>query len=437
MRAVTLSILVTLGTLSLRCACADVLDDARQLLAAGDAGAAYQLLAAQELDWAGDPAYDYLLGMAALDSGRAGEAVFSLERAVAAEPDFPGARMELARAQFESGDLQVARNQFQYLLGQSPPPQTRAVIEQYLAAIDRPTRRAGFGVRPFYEFGAGYDTNANGSTSEQTFLGFMLDPRNVETSSGFMELAAGLNHAAPVGGRQDTAWVNGLRLSHRFNPQADFVDQSIGSLNSGVNWARSRWRGNIGVSGYFGLLDGDDHEWGAGLDAGVARRLAQSWELGLTMRRGVLRYRDPALELLDVDRLLGALSLSRLNIGSRAGRFGAILLGGVDEERLQASAFGNERMGARVFAGWALAPQSGIYLEAGYMETDFDDTPGFFGVVRRDEEFSALVATEYQNWPRKGWVVNPRIRYVRRDSNVSLYEHDRWEIGVFVRRSFQ
>jgi hypothetical protein len=436
MRAV-LSILVTLGTLSLHCARADVLEDARGLLAAGDARTAYDLLAPVELDWAGDPAYDYLLGMAALDSGRAGEAVFSLERTVAAEPDFPGARMELARAQFESGDLPAARRQFRYLLGQSPPPVTRAVIERYLAAIDRPGRRPGFGSRPFVEVGAGYDSNANGSTAEQNFLGFTLDPRNVETASGFLELAAGLNHAAAVGGREDTAWVTGLRLGHRFNPQADFIDQSIGSLASGLNWARQRWRGNFGASGYFGVLDGESHEWGAGIDAGVNRRLAQSWELGLTLRAGALRYRDPAMELLDVDRYLGALSLTRMNIGSRAGRFGMMVLGGVDAERLAASAYGNERAGGRLFAGWALAPQSGIYLEAGYLRTDFDATPGFFGVMREDEEFSALVATEYQNWPGRGWVVNPRIRYVRHDSNVALYEHERWEIGLFVRRGFQ
>lgn len=430
-------VFVTLGTLFLHGARADVLDDARQRLAGGDPGGAYELLAPQEGEWAGDPAYDYLFGMAALDSGRAGEAVFSLERAVAAQPDFPGARMELARAQFESGDLANARTQFQFLLSQSPPAPTRAVIERYLAAIDRPGGRSGFGVRPFVEFGAGYDSNANGSTAEHSFLGFTLDPRNVETASSFLEIAGGLNQVHPLGGREDTAWVNGLRLSHRFNPDADFIDQTVGALNSGLSWARTRWRGNVGASGYYGLLDGDDHEWGAGIDAGLARRIAQSWELGATVRGGVLRYRDPALEVLDANRYLGALSLTRFNIGSRSGRFGAVLLGGVDEERAAASAFGNSRLGGRLFAGWMLAPQSGIYMEAGYLETDFDDTPGFFGVARKDRELSALISTDYQNWPGRGWTVNPRIRYVQHDSNVSLYEYDRWEIGVFVHRSFK
>ena len=45
--------------------------------------------------------FDYLLGVAALDNGYISEAIFSLRRAIAVEPGFSGARMELARAYFE------------------------------------------------------------------------------------------------------------------------------------------------------------------------------------------------------------------------------------------------------------------------------------------------------------------------------------------------
>ena len=247
------------------------LQEAQDLLSSGRAQEAYELLAAHEADWAGAPLFDYLLGMAALDSGRPGEAIFSLQRVLAAEPGFAGARMELARAHYEAGELAAARTQFEYLLTQSPPESTRVVIQRYLDSIQGRGRSAGGGVTPFFEFGAGYDSNANGSTSDENFLGFTLDANNIETSSPFFELAAGLGHIAPLG--ESSAWLNGMRLSHRFNPDADFIDQSIGALNSTFSWARDRNRASAGVSGYYSLLDGEDHEWGASLDLGFGRRI--------------------------------------------------------------------------------------------------------------------------------------------------------------------
>ena len=84
-----------------------------------------------------------------------------------------------------------------------------------------------------------------------------------------------------------------------------------------------------------------------------------------------------------------------------------------------------------------LSPQSSVYLEAGYLETQYDDEIGFFGTDRDDEEWSALLATEHQNWPGKGWTLTPRVRYLEHSSNISLYEYDRWEASLYARRSFR
>lgn len=410
------------------------LERAQALLAGGNPAEAYQMLSAREADWAGIALYDYLLGMAALDSGRPGEAVFSLQRVVANEPAFAGARMELARAHYEAGELNAARAQFEYLLTQSPPPGTRTVIERYLAAIGgRGTGSSG--VRPFFEFGTGYDSNANGSTREQSFLGFTLDPNNVEADSSFFELAMGLDHVTPVD--ESSAWINGLRLSHRLNPDAEFVDQTIASLGSTLSRASGRTRVSAGVNGYYSLLDGEDHEWGAAVDLGFGGRLADNWDLGVTFRGGPVRYQNKLLEVLDTDRYLGALTLSRLNIGGRAARMGLAILGGVDEERKESSAYGNERLGARLTGGWSVRPGTSMYAEAGFLQTGYDDSPGFFGADREDEESSALIAAEFQAWPGEGWAINPRLRYVQHDSNIPLYEYARWEASVYLRRSFR
>lgn len=173
--------------------------EAENLIATGRSDAAYSMLKGHEATLAGDTLFDYLLGVAALDAGLHSEAIFSLQRAVAVSPDFAGARMELARAYFESNNKALARSLFVSLRNENPPPNVRSVIEDYIAAIDaRPdSRQARFA--PFVEFGAGYDNNANGSTDSQTFLGFTLSPNNLKTESPFTNIAAGFNVNKPRG----------------------------------------------------------------------------------------------------------------------------------------------------------------------------------------------------------------------------------------------
>ncbi|MDX1562789.1 MAG: tetratricopeptide repeat protein, partial [Gammaproteobacteria bacterium] len=168
------------------------LADAERMIGAGDGAGAYRLLAPLEAELAGNALYDYLLGVAALDSGLPGEAIFSLRRSLAVAPAFSGATMELARAYFEAGNLELARPLFEKLLNENPPEPVRVVIGNYLVAIDQRVTTGPAGVTPFFEFSVGHDSNANGSTNAQQFLGFSLDPRNVETDSPYAEVAAGI-----------------------------------------------------------------------------------------------------------------------------------------------------------------------------------------------------------------------------------------------------
>lgn len=413
----------------------DVLMEARGLLDERQADAAYRLLAPLEYERGGSEDYDYLLGLAALDSGHAGEAVFSLQRVLAADPGFAGARMELARAQYESGDAPGARSQLHYLLTRSPPESTRNVIEQYLAALDQHRSASHNQWRGFFDAGAGYDSNANGATGNSQFLGFTLDRRNVETHSSFAELAAGFNQS--VGFDNGAALVSTGRLGHRFNPDADFIDLTSAALASQVQWGWGGTRLDFGATADFDWLDGASHQRSVALDLGLNRSFAVTWRIDIDARAAAVRFQESALQVMDVDRWLAALSLSRVGIGEHQGRVGIALLLGGDDARQSASPYGNERSGARLYSSWSMSQSAGLYTEVAYLATGFKDSPGFFGVDRSDKQWSALVATDYQNWPAKGWSLAPRIRYVKSDSNISLYEFDRVEAAVFLRRSFR
>lgn len=185
-----------------------LLSRAEALIGRGQNDAAFELLSKHEFDLAGNPLYDYLLGIAALDSGRYGEAIFSLQRNLDVQPDFSGARLALARAHYEAGEKVPARALFLQLLDEQPPATVQKAVEQYLAALD-PKPQPKSRVTPFVEAVVGYDSNANASTDDLSFLGFILSPSSIETSSPYSELAAGINWVRQ--GSQQSAWIARVR----------------------------------------------------------------------------------------------------------------------------------------------------------------------------------------------------------------------------------
>ena len=408
-----------------------ILKQAEALLAAGKPGDAYELLTRNELDLAGTPSFDYLLGVAALDSRRPKDAMFALERVVVSQPEFSGARIELARAQFENGEYRLARSQFEYLLTQSPPEGTRTVIKRYLDVIAEQSTLASSHFSALAQFGAGYDSNANGSTSEQTFLGFTLNPRNVETDSSFGELTLGAGHTIALG--EASGLISNLQATHRANTDASFVDQTVASLGTTAVLVRGDTRFSAGIDGYAGFLDGEDHERGYNLNGGASHRFGD-YEGSVSLRAGTIEYEDPALKLLDANRYLAGFTVTRSNVGERSGRIGLVLLAGMDDAKTSGSPYGNDRYGARLFGSWLLRPQATLYAEVSTLTTDFDGR--FFGSSRKDDQLGFTVAFDFQNFPFSKWSVAPRLRYVQNDSNISLYEYDRFEAVVFIRRGF-
>ena len=103
-----------------------LLTEAESLIGRGRNDDAFAMLSAREFELAGNPVYDYLLGIAALDSGRYSEAIFSLERTLDVQPDFSGARLALARAHYEAGEKAQARVLFRQLLDEQPPAAQRS-----------------------------------------------------------------------------------------------------------------------------------------------------------------------------------------------------------------------------------------------------------------------------------------------------------------------
>ena len=403
-----------------------LLDRAETLLGTGRSQSAYDLLSPHEVELAGNPYYDYLLGIAALDSGRFSEAIFSLRRSLAVQPQFSGARMELARAYFEAGNSSLARPLFVGLLDENPPPGVRDVLNQYISAIDRlpPTPQSRFS--GYVEVFAGNDSNANGSTSNQQFLGFTLSPLNLETESPFYEIGAGFNWVVPRSSR--FSWIVNARAGHRANNDAPFVDSTLVSGFAGTSWRRGGFFGRAGIESYWAARDGEQNEVYGGLDLLFGKRLNDQWDLTLGLRGGTHNF-DPALDVLDVDRFLYTLGLS-YRFASLA-RLSLEAIGGTDSERNTGSPYGNSKAGGRLSLSAPMGNSALLTASVGSLTSDYDGL--FFGGQREDTQLTSILQIEFRDVLADGLSFIPRVRYVDNESDIPLYEYDRTEIGLLIR----
>lgn len=400
---------------------------------AGDAVGAYELLAAERARLAGQMRFDYILGLAAIESDRAAEALAPLRRVIAARPDFFAARLELAAALNSLGDSEAARAEYDALLALDPPDYVRSVIGQRISRMPLTPRRLA--AKFTAESMAGYDSNANGSTTDDAFQGILLDPRQQATASGFLQFGAAAEQPWQL--TANTRLSARAAVSHRANPDADFVDQTItlAQLSLTSRFAGAEWSAT--VDNFMSWLDGERFRSSSGLELGLALPRWRNWELAGVVRGSVLTYEPLPLRWLDVDRVFGGVALSRHEIGTHRLRVGGALLGGQDRARNAGSPYSNDRYGGRLFADAAVTSRITVSAEVAYLVSDFFDGGGFFGIDRLDRLKAAALAVQWRDVPARGWIIGPQVVFTENESNASLFRYQRVETALYARYEFR
>ena len=407
--------------------------EAAELIKAGRANEAYVQLLALEFDLAGNLIFDYLLGVAAVDSGHYPEAIFALERATTARPDFAGARMELARAHFEAGANEHARKHFERLLDESPPEKVVTAIDVFISIIDERAKRYKRTKIGWVNTSSGYDSNANGASNQQTFLGFTLNENNTEKHSTFVALAAGGMYSQPWGA--DYMVGGNLSLSHRANQSASFVDSTTATAAFTLKRPEGDWQWTSAFGGYWSAVDHNFTERGATVDFGIGRDLSDSWRLSSKVRGTAARFQEQ-VSVRDVDRFLFALTATHINTtGARPVQIKLSAIAGRDLTTDRDSPYSNTKEGARIAATWLPVNNRQFGFDLGVLKTRYDGL--FFGSEKKDDQFSASVRHKWFRVMGKPWDLTARLSWIENDSTVELSTYDRLEVSFALQRVIQ
>jgi tetratricopeptide (TPR) repeat protein len=394
----------------------------------------YQTLAPQAGERAGDPAFDYALGIAALDSGRYGEAIIALQRVLAVQPGNAQARAELARAYALAGDIDTARDQFATVVDDPTlPDPVRQRFTGFVRQFDRAIAGGGSDVSGFLDARGGHDSNINSATDLTTVtipLFAFLGPGTLgagarEQDDEFYELAGGVSGITAVG-RQDRLFASVLG-NWRDNFDSGAFDTA--SLTGTAGYAHTfpnRDVISLSAQAQQFWLGSDPYRSAAGAVAQYTKLLPRGRALTFAVQYNRLDF--DGQPLLDADRYA-------LAVGYVTRVLSASVSGGHEETRRAAGdAYSNTFAAASVGAEVPVNEDVAMIFGVAFDLRRYDAPDALFLTEREDERVDVQAGVKVAIVD--GLFFQPRASWTRNWSNIPLYDYDRWTVSAGIRFEF-
>lgn len=399
---------------------------------------AYALLSPYQSELAGDADYDYLLGIAALDSGKPNEAIFALERVLAVRPNHLQARAEIARAYLAVGETAASKQEFETVQQQNPPQEVSANIQKYLDIIETDRKGQQTSIRGYIEAMLGDDSNVNSATGNRqiavpVFGGAVmnLNAAGVANRDTFGSVGAGVNLLQAL--NPEWALVAGANVNQRNNATQQAFNTGSADVNVGFSL-------NKGDNSYLAILqlqsfalDNKRYRDASGFTGQWQHNLDSSSQLSSYFQYSSLSYPEQAFR--DADRyVLGGAYATSLT-GESAPVFYAGAYAGTEQPRQSnVDYIGNTLYGGRIGGEIKLASAYTLLASLSLESRIYGGEDPLFLVKRSDTQADLKVGISYV--PAQKWTISPSVSYTSNDSNIIINKYERTLFSVTVRRDF-
>jgi outer membrane protein len=431
----------------------DVLSRAQRELAAGNPKQAYMMLIAEQDKFGGDVEFDYLLGVAALDSGKVDDAIIAFERVLAKNPKNAGAQLDLGRAYFTAGSFDLAEATFLVLRRSNPPPNAMLAINRYLDAINARKKKSARSIMAWGETSLGYDTNLTGVPNDfsaavaSSFNLIGIDPtgNSIKRKAPYIGAAVGADIEQPLG-RNWSALLTGELRGRAYRKESDF-NSLFGELRGGAGWTGGDHQLRLLVGGsYFsqeaqapGEPKPTNDRRGASVSADYRLALSQNQQINVGLTGAQTRF--PKNDIEDINSIVISGGWAK----TFEGRGAPILqlsgfFGNDKAERKLAddTADKSKRIGGvRAFAQYSLTEKLAVFNSTGY--TLRNDQSAFARATEvefgRDKLFDTTLGVNWRFKP--SCTMRAQWFFSKNASNIAIYDYTRSEISSNIRCNFE
>ena len=418
------------------------LAEASKLVRARNFAAAYKLLEPLEATRAGELDFDYLFGVAGVESGNATRGVFALERVLAIDPNHKDARAEIAKAHFMLGETETSKAEFKNVLQENPDADTKKVIEGLLTSIAKlegaTTTYAGY-----LDFGLGWDSNVSSAPNIASvqiaagvpnFGGLIvpLGKSSREQSDHFINFGGGVSFRHPF--NTELALFGSVSAANRINGDKHDFDTKSLDLSTGLDYRPSGENSFTFAmqDGHFSLNEeGFRHAYGGSLQ--WLHNIDAKNQGGLYAQFSRLHYMSNSIR--DADRgVLGA-NFGHVFDGDLKPVFFASVYGGREEARKSIVNFlSQDIVGVRTGGQLSFNSQLQGFASLAYELRNYDEKDPAFLTKRRDNQYDASIGLRYS--PMHDLTIKPQFSYTKNDSNTPIDAFDRKVISISVRKDF-
>ena len=427
-----------------------LLRDADELIKNGNPADAYILLEPLEFERSGEVRFDYLLGVAALDSGKPDKATLAFERVLTVNPNFAGARLDMARAYYQLGDLLRAKAEFELTLKQNPAESARVIIQNYLNLIAAQDSAEHTRITGYVEGTIGRDSNINNATDQSQvsifYLGntttATLNPASMQTADNYYGVAAGSDIVHSL----NSQWgiYAGADVRQRgYITQTSFNSAGL-SGRIGLVFGKEANRFRAGVLGSEYILDHALYSNTAGLTAEWVHMLSPGYQLSLSGQYVQYRFSQVDMRVNDFNQhALGAGWLHVLADGKST--FSGTLYYGMEQDVSTIITSGNPNGGridgAKSLSGLRIGGQAAysdstqLFANAGGQIGNYSKTNPYFLLQRVDRQYDLTLGANW-HWD-KLWAMRPQLTFVQNNSNIDIYSYIRTDFSVTLRRDFK
>ena len=356
------------------------------------------ILATSDLEaWEGDTDFDFLYGIAAIESGYANES-------------------------------------FNEVLASNPPENVQDNIRAFLSLIEerRNTRKSSFS----FAFAPviGHDDNINSATSngliDTPLIGEIeLNSEGLKTADEFMDITVNVAYKKPLSrDRSVDLTLIANRHDNQSSDQFD-IDYALADLTYGYGNDTHRFRHSVQTQTVY--LNGERFQNTYRFNNSWQRAGENGWYQGLSAAlstsRNVNTPEAPLSDLKDTNQVLISGSLTKLS----ASFTNTSTLFYAKDSALAAQGEHNGRAyyGLSHSLLWRLNGAHTPYARLSYQTTAYDaEHPIFFNDVRDDGNISATLGWTWQYSPRL--TVNSEMAYNDSSSNIALFEFTRFKYQI-------
>lgn len=407
------------------------------LIGKGDFKGAYQLLEPLESKYAGDISYDYLFGIAAVESGNATRGAFALERVLALEPNHKNARAEMAKAHYLLGETDASKAEFNHVLKQSPDAETRGAVGKLLSAMDKNEGvTTTFGA--YLDAGAGWDSNVSSAPGIASIgipafggINIQLGDAAKERSDSFMNLGAGISVRHPV--TDQFSVFGNASVNGRFNSTESEFNNNLYDFNAGYQYVRNNNNFTLSAQNNYFELDNESFRHAFGATAQWLYNVDAFNQAGLYGQFSRLKYIGNKIR--NADRSIVGINAGHAFQSDFNPVVFASIYGGREEALASSVDFLDQDIfGLRAGGQLSFSPLLHLNATASYEQRNNDKNDPFFLTKREDDQYDFLVGLRYI--PAASWSIRPQIAYTKNSSNIDLNSYERKSISINVRKDF-